>query len=207
MTEKILPTIIHDKDSQSHLCEFIVKQNETFYQKVFNADVDFSRFKQKLMESDLSSAEHLFMINLESLGDEKLNCKFEQMFDFKDKNEKFFKECKEVNEKREKGDYLFCLSRKVVNGFGKNFMTFRERKLLEMFYKFHHNSTLFELMNNQIIVCQGTNIYKKNEKKIIYPYITHIDNKSKYFYGEVEASVFNKYLGNYYNGKTQIIYN
>ncbi len=207
MTPRKILLTIHEQNSQDHLCEFIIKQNEAFYKKVFETEVDFSNFKQKLMESDLSSAEHLFMINLESLGDEKLNCTFEQMFNFKDKREELFKGCKEVNEKREKGDYLFCLSRKVVKGFGKNFMTFRERKLLEMFYKFHHNSTLFELMNNQIIVCQGTNIYKKNEKKIIYPYITHIDNKSKYFYGEVEASVFNKYLGNYYNGKTQIIYN
>ncbi len=200
MTGKLLSTI-HESDSQQHLCEFIIKQNETFYQKVFDIKVDFSGFKSKLMESDLSPSEHLFMINSESLDNEILNDAFEKMFCFECNP---FKELKEVNEKRN-GDYLFCLSRKSVYDFGNNFVIFRERKLLEMFNKFYHNSTLFEAMDKKIVVCQGTNIYKKGENEIVHPFIGHNDNKSLYFYGGVGASIFNKYLGNFYNSKTWII--
>jgi hypothetical protein len=119
MTGKLLSTI-HESDSQQHLCEFIIKQNETFYQKVFDIKVDFSGFKSKLMESDLSPSEHLFMINSESLDNEILNDAFEKMFCFECNP---FKELKEVNEKRN-GDYLFCLSRKSVYDFGNNFVYF-----------------------------------------------------------------------------------
>jgi hypothetical protein len=39
-------------------------------------------------------------------------------------------------------------------------------------------------MDKKIVVCQGTNIYKKGENEIVHPFIGHNDNKVSTFMEE-----------------------
>lgn len=185
------------------ISSFLLEQ-QNFYEKVFSLQLDFSQLENGKLPTKLNGG--IMFFNTDKLEDDHLQAVADDILGIRNNRPDISQTARVVNEVRDK-EYFVSLS-DCPNDFflRQNYLTYRERQILEIFLKTQRNNQSLHDYFNKVFVCKGT-IYFYQDKKY-YPYLSRDErgNRGIRYYCNYVNSVTIDYCSNrfFVNNKIRV---